>query len=92
MATPVASRLDRYIFRQLLFALLATIAAFWKLRDRRDLWVGGLVLTVLLVVESWLGGQIRENGAAALTAVHIPLAMALMGLVVWLPLRARARR
>lgn len=25
----------------------------------------------------------------ALTAVHVPLAMALMGLVVWLPLRAR---
>ena len=39
--------------------------------------------------EAYLGGLIRDAGKDTLTAVHVPLAMALMGLAVWLPLRAR---
>lgn len=77
----------------IVLSALATIVAFWKLRERRELWVGSAVLVVLLVFEAWIGGQIRDEGRDWLTAVHIPLAMALMGLVVWLPFRAaRARR
>jgi hypothetical protein len=75
----------------IILAAAATVVAFWKLRARRDLWIGSAVLTVLLVFESWLGGLIRDNGKDTLTAVHVPLAMALMALVVWLPLRSRAR-
>jgi uncharacterized membrane protein YfcA len=75
----------------IVLAAAATVYAFVTLRDRRELWIGSAVLTVLLVVEAWLGGLIRDHGKDALTAVHVPLAMALMGLVVWLPLRARAR-
>ncbi len=76
----------------LLFAVLATAYALWKRRDRKDLWGGALVFTVLIVVESYLGGQIRDAGKDTLTAVHVPLAMALMGLAVWLPLRAQRTR
>jgi hypothetical protein len=75
----------------IVLALAATVVAFWKLRGRRDLWIGSAALTVLLVLESWLGGLIRDDGKDTLTAVHVPLAMALMALVVWLPLRSRAR-
>lgn len=76
----------------ILLAALATVWAFWKLRSRVDLWLGTLVFTLLLVLEAYLGGLIRDDGADSLTAVHVPLALALMGLAVWLPLRARARR
>jgi hypothetical protein len=72
----------------IVLAALATVAALWKLRSRKELWIGAAVLTVLLIVESYLGGLIRDHGKDNLTAVHIPLAMALMGLVVYLPLRA----
>ena len=73
----------------LVLAVLATAAAVWKLRGRRDLWGGTLLLVVLLALESWLGGAIRDDGKDVLTAVHVPLGMAIMALVVWLPVRAR---
>jgi hypothetical protein len=75
----------------LVLAVLATAWALWKLRSRVDLWLGGIVLVVLLAVESYLGGLIRDHGKDSLTAVHVPLAMAIMGLVVWLPTRAARR-
>ena len=72
----------------IVLSALAAVAAFWKLRSHRELWIGSAVLVVLLILEAWIGGQIRDEGRDALTAVHIPLAMALMALVVWLPFRA----
>ena len=74
----------------IVLAALATVVAFAKLRERRDLWLGSAVLTVVLLVESYIGGLVGDH--AALTAVHVPLAMALMALVVWLPMRAARRR
>jgi heme A synthase len=71
----------------ILFALAAAVVAFWRLRSRRDLLVGSVVLTVLLVLEAYLGGLIFHH--QGLEVVHFPLALALMGLAVWLPLRAR---
>lgn len=68
-------------------ALVATAIAFIQLRARRDLVLGTALLTVLLVVEVALGEAVGR--AHALQVVHIPLALALMGLAVWLPLRAR---
>jgi uncharacterized membrane protein len=76
----------------LLLGVLTTAWAVWKLRSRRDLWGGGLVLVVLLVVESYLGGLIRDEGKDTLTSVHVPLAMAIMAVSVWLPARAARRR
>ena len=68
-------------------ALVATVIAFVQLRARRDLVLGTALLTVLLVVEVGLGQAVGRSHA--LQVVHIPLALALMGLAVWLPLRAR---
>jgi heme A synthase len=69
-------------------ALVAAVVAFLQLRARRDLVLGTALFTVLLVAEVFLGEAV--GGSPALQAVHIPLALALMGLAVWLPLRARA--
>ena len=67
---------------------MATAYALWKRRSRTDLWLGGLVLTALIVVESYIGGLIRDDGKDTLTAVHVPIAMAIMGIAVWLSLRS----
>ena len=72
-------------------AALAAIAAFVLVRQRRDLWIGSAVLVVLLLVESYIGGQIVDNEKDSWTAVHVPLAMAIMGFAVWLPFRAMRR-
>jgi heme A synthase len=67
-------------------ALAAAAVAFWRLRARRDLVLGTGALVVLLALQAFIGGLVYEN--QGLTAVHIPLAIALMALAVWLPLRA----
>ncbi|MGN6331910.1 MAG: hypothetical protein ACTHOD_09705 [Motilibacteraceae bacterium] len=73
-------------------AVLATLVAFVWMRARRDLWVGSAVAVVLLAVAGWLGGEISDGGKSSLTAIHVPLAMALMALVTWLSFRAARRR
>src|SRR4051794_38217626 len=75
----------------LALAALATAWALWRLRARRELWLGSLALTVLLVLEAYLGGLIADAGKDPLPAVHVPLALAIMALAVWLPLRAAPR-
>jgi hypothetical protein len=71
-------------------AALATAWALWRLRARPELSLGSLALTVLVVVEAYLGGLIADDGKDSLTTVHVPLALAIMALAVWLPLRAAA--
>ena len=73
----------------LALAAIATVVAFTRMRGRRDLWLGSAVLTGLLVLESYLGGLIRDDGKDTLTAVHVPLAMAIIGLAAWLFARSR---
>lgn len=73
-------------------ALLATVVALVQLRARRNLVIGSAVLTVLLALEAYIGGLIRDASKDTLTAVHVPLGMAIMALVVWIPLRARSGR
>jgi hypothetical protein len=72
----------------ILLALLATVWALARLRARTDLVLGAIALTVLAVLEAYLGGLIRDDGQDSLTAIHVPLAMLLMGLAVWLPFQA----
>jgi heme A synthase len=62
--------------------------ALFRLRSRKDLLYGAIVLVVLLVLEGYLGGLIRDEGKDSLTPIHIPLPMFLMAVSVWLPLRA----
>ncbi len=76
----------------LALAIAATVVALWRHRARKDLWIGSLVLVVLLLLESYIGGLIRDDSKDTLTALHVPLAMAIMAVSVWLPLRARLRR
>lgn len=70
----------------ILLAIVATVVAVVKLRERRDLIIGTGAFVVLLVLEAYIGGLIGAH--SGLTAVHIPLAMGLMGLAVWLPFKA----
>lgn len=70
-------------------AAITTVVGFWRLRARRELWIGAAALTLLLVLEAYVGGLISDEKAATAAAVHIPLALAIMALTVWLPLRAR---
>src|SRR3954447_12861033 len=72
-----------------LLALLATVAAVIWLRHRRDLLAGTALLLVLLVLELVLGYAI--DGSSGAVVVHVPLAMLLMALAVWLPMAARRR-
>lgn len=74
----------------ILLAILAAVVAIARLRARRDLLVGSIALVVLLVVESYIGGVVGDHNA--LEVIHFPLAMALLALSVWLPVRARSRR
>jgi hypothetical protein len=75
----------------LALAVLAAVLACVKLRSRLDLLAGSVALVALLVAESFIGGLIRDEGKDTLTAIHVPLAMAIMALTVWLPLRSSRR-
>ena len=68
-------------------ALAASVVALVKLRSRPGLIVGSIALMVLLALEAFLGGLIGDS--PTMTIVHFPLALALMALAVWLPLRSR---
>ena len=74
----------------LAIAALAVCAA--RLRARRDLVLGSAVLVVLLAVEYMLGMLIHNKSKDVLTAIHVPLALIIMAVVVWLPLRVRLIR
>lgn len=71
-------------------AVAATVVAVQRLRSRKDLMGGSALLAVLLLVETGLGQGIH-SGTDVLTAVHVPLAMAILGIAVWLPLRVRTQ-
>jgi hypothetical protein len=69
-------------------AAVAAVWAIWRLRSHRDLWMGSVLLFVLLLVESYIGGRITDDGNDSLTVVHIPLAMLTLVAVAYLPVRA----
>ena len=73
----------------LLLAAATTVVAFLRHRHRRDLWGGAVALTALLVVEIGLGSAISDGKSGGAAAIHIPLALLIMSLTIWLPLRAR---
>ena len=72
-----------------LLGVLAAVAALVWMRHNRPALIGTVLLAVLLVVELVLGYASDDRGGSV--AVHVPLAMLLMGLAVWLPLAARRR-
>lgn len=76
----------------IVLAATATIIAAAKLRQQRALAIGAASLTGLLVLEGWIGGLIRDDGKDTLTAVHVPLGLAVMAVATWLPTRAAMLR
>jgi 4-amino-4-deoxy-L-arabinose transferase-like glycosyltransferase len=76
----------------LALSAIAALVAFMRMRHRRDLWLGAGALTGLLVLEAYIGGLIKDDGKDSLTPVHVPLALAIMGLAAWLFARSRRAR
>jgi heme A synthase len=75
----------------IVLAVVSLLVAVLRLRGRKDLLAGTGALLAVLLLEAYIGGEIGDH--ASWPAVHIPLAMALMALSVWLPTRAvRSRR
>lgn len=70
----------------ILLALVAVAIAYRQLHNR-PLAIASAVLAVLLVAEYGIG-QAISGGQDGLTPVHIPLALAIMALATWLPVRA----
>jgi uncharacterized membrane protein len=68
-------------------AFAALVVACWRLRARHDLLIGSAALTLLLVLEAYLGGLIVDHHG--LQVLHFPLALGLLVVAVWLPYRAR---
>ncbi|WP_129337916.1 hypothetical protein [Cellulomonas endophytica] len=75
----------------LLLALVALVVVLARLRERRDLVVGTTVLVVLLALEYVVGLLWGDAEVRGMAVVHVPLAMLLMAVAVWLPLRHRPR-
>jgi hypothetical protein len=73
-------------------SLILAVLAIAKLRQRTDLMVGAVTLAVLIGIESYIGGAIVDNGKDSWTAIHVPIAMALMGVATWLALKAAQLR
>lgn len=74
-------------------SLAAAVVAVAALRHHSGIAWWSAALFVLLVIQSALGAASSESGQRALLAVHIPLAMLIMGLGVYLSIAgARARR
>ena len=70
----------------------AAVVAFTKFRHLKALVVGTPVLLVAMLFNGYLGGEIREHGKVGYVTVHVPLAIAIMGLATWLVTRGIALR
>jgi membrane-associated PAP2 superfamily phosphatase len=73
----------------IVLALISLIVAAIQLRARRDLLIGTLVLFLALMLEAYIGGEIGDH--PSWPSYHVPVAMLLMALSVWLPFRATRR-
>jgi hypothetical protein len=69
---------------------LITVILAWRLdrQTRGPLLVGSGVLFVLVVVQTILGHLISDGHHTALTVVHVPVALLVFGLTIWLSLQA----
>lgn len=70
----------------IVLAAVSFFVAIWRLRSRKDVLLGTGLLTLLLMLEAYIGGEIGDR--SSWPSYHIPLGMVLMGLSVWLPIRA----
>lgn len=76
-----------------LAALVTAVVAVLRLRRAQPgLTVGAIALLVLVVVQTALGHAITDGGADRLIIVHVPLAMVIFGLAVYLSFGAAQLR
>ena len=68
-------------------AALATIVALVTLRLHKAIWLSCAALTVLLTIEAYIGGLTRDDSKDTVTAMHVPPAIDIMGLVTWISMR-----
>jgi len=74
-------------------AVITAIYAVVALRDHaRALVIGSVALAVLVIVQTVIGHAITDDGHDWLLVIHIPLAMLVFGLTIWLSVRARVAR
>lgn len=73
-------------------AVALAALAVWKLREHRAVVMASVALALSFLGESYLGGLIREHDAQALTPLHVPLGMAILGLTVFLAIKATRLR
>jgi len=74
-------------------AVATAIYAVVVLRSAaRPLAVGSVVLAVLVIAQDGIGHAITDNGSDGLIAVHVPLALIVFGLTIWLSVSARVMR
>jgi hypothetical protein len=61
-------------------------------RSARELAIGSAVLAVLVIIQLAIGHAITHQNDDGLLAIHVPLAMAIFGLSVWLNVRPARQR
>ena len=58
----------------------------------RQLAMASVALAVLVIAQDGIGHAITDNGTDGLIAVHVPLALIVFGLTIWLSVSARVMR
>lgn len=74
-------------------AVVTAVFALVRLRAAaRSLTIGAIVLAVAVVVQDVIGHAITQSNDDGLVPVHVPLAMVIFALTIWLSVRARTLR
>ncbi|HEV7208862.1 MAG TPA: hypothetical protein VGN54_08985 [Mycobacteriales bacterium] len=77
----------------MVFALITAVLAWGGLRAQAPhLWQAATVLFVLTVIQTGIGHAITDSGADGLIVVHVPLALIIFGITVWLSAQAAQLR
>jgi hypothetical protein len=75
------------------FAVATAVYAMVTLRSAaRPLASAAVVLAVLVIAQDAIGHAITDNGDDGLTVIHVPLALFVFGMTIWLSASARAMR
>jgi hypothetical protein len=75
-----------------LAVVTAAYAVVYLRAAARPLAVGSAVLAVLVIAQDAIGHAITDNGSDGLIAVHVPLALLVFGITIWLSVSARVMR
>jgi hypothetical protein len=77
----------------IVLAVLSAVFALVRLRTvARSLAIGAVVLALLVLVQVAIGHEITQGDDDGLIPIHVPLALVIFGLTIWLSVRARTLR